>query len=554
MPIGKAKPAEMAMTHRSPWLTIIGIGEDGLVGLPAPARKALAQAHRIFGGARHLAMLGDIPAQTTPWPSPPEAAFDEILAHREVATVILATGDPFHFGIGSLMAARLAAGEYQVFPAPSAFALAAARMGWAQQHCQTLSLHGRPLAAIVPHLQPGARILALSWDGHTPERLAALLCARELGKARLTICENMGGAREKISVFLADEPPATAFDPLNTIALEIPDTPAPFIPRSAGLPDAFFEHDGQITKRDVRAITLSALAPLAGQTLWDIGAGSGSVAIEWLLSHPTCRAFAIEAQPARSARIARNAENLGVPQLQIITAKAPGALSGLPAPDAVFIGGGGTAPRLIETAMQALKPNGRLVINAVTLETQARLTQLLGTHGGQCLQIQIAHADPVGRFHGWRAAMPVMQWRWQKPAPKPSTAPAIAIGIGCRSDCTAQAIVDLVRAAMHSLTPSLAATRAALYTIASKSGHMALREAAASMGLDLHFLDTDALAAAMPNVKTRSARVQKLFGVAAIAEAAALAGAGPGAQLCVERIAANGVTCAIATLNPEAMP
>ncbi|MBV1701054.1 MAG: precorrin-6y C5,15-methyltransferase (decarboxylating) subunit CbiE [Hyphomicrobiales bacterium] len=542
------------MKPLTPWLTIIGIGEDGLGGLPPPAHAALAQAQRVFGGARHLAMLGDTPAQTTPWPSPIEAAFDEILRHRAVATVILATGDPFHFGIGSLIAARLAPGEYQVFPAPSAFALAAARMGWGQQHCQTLSLHGRPLAAIVPYLQPGARILALSWDGHTPEKLAALLCARGLGDARLTVCENMGGTREKISAFRASEPPGSAFDPLNTIALEIPDAPAPFIPRNPGLPDEFFEHDGQITKRDVRAITLGALAPLAGQTLWDIGAGSGSVAIEWLLCDPTCRAFAIEAQAARSARIARNAKHLGVPQLQIITAKAPDALSGLPTPDAIFIGGGGTAPGLIETAMQALRPNGRLVINAVTLETQARLTQLMGAHGGQCLLIQISHADPVGRFHGWRAAMPVMQWRWQKPAPKASTAPVIAIGIGCRGDCTAQAIVDLVRAAMHSLAPALAATPAALYTIASKAGQPALREAAASMGMDLHFLDTEALAAAMPGVKTRSSRVQKLFGVAAIAEAAALAGAGPGAQLCLERLAANGVTCAIATLQAGDKP
>ncbi len=398
------------------WLAVVGLGEDGLDGLSSAARRLLAQAAFVVGGRRHLALAGPLAAETLVWPSPIEHALDRIEAWRGKSVCVLASGDPFFFGVGTMLTRRFAPAEMIAVPAPSAFALAASRLGWSQQDCALLSLHGRPLEAIIPHLEPGARILALSWDDATPWKLAGLLTARGMGRSVLTVCEAMGGPRERVRAAHAQSFALDNVAALNTIALQvIADRDAKILPRAPGLPDDWFEHDGQITKRDVRAVTLSALAPRRGETLWDVGAGSGSIGIEWMLADPLNRAVAIEANPVRAARAARNALSLGVPALEVVTGRAPQAFRDLGTPDAIFIGGGASAPGAIEAAVAALPAGGRLVVNAVTLETQAVLVEERAKRGGDLVQIAVAHAEPVGRFTGWRAAMPVVQWRWMSP-------------------------------------------------------------------------------------------------------------------------------------------
>ncbi len=398
------------------WLAVVGLGEDGLDGLSSAARRLLAQAAFVVGGRRHLALAGPLAAETLVWPSPIEHALDRIEAWRGKSVCVLASGDPFFFGVGTMLTRRFAPAEMIAVPAPSAFALAASRLGWSQQDCALLSLHGRPLEAIIPHLEPGARILALSWDDATPWKLAGLLTARGMGRSVLTVCEAMGGPRERVRAAHAQSFALDNVAALNTIALDVvADREARVLPRAAGLPDEWFEHDGQISKRDIRAITLAALAPRRGELLWDVGAGSGSVAIEWMLADPANRAVAIEARHERAARIGRNALSLGVPALSVVTGAAPHAFGDLPQPDAVFIGGGSSAPEVVERAYDALRPGGRLVVNAVTLETQAACVGWRAHRGGELAQIATAYAEPVGRFTGWRAAMPVVQWRLTKP-------------------------------------------------------------------------------------------------------------------------------------------
>jgi precorrin-6Y C5,15-methyltransferase (decarboxylating) len=399
------------------WLSIVGIGEDGLDGLSPVARTLIAQAALVVGGRRHLALIGPAAkGETLAWPSPPGAAFPAIRARRGTPVCIVATGDPFFYGIGSLLAAEIPPDEMLCLPAASAFGLAAGRLGWPVQDCALVTVHGRALERIVPCLQPRARILALSWDESTPGKLAALLTASGLGQTRITVCEALGGPRERLRTAAAGAFSLDGIDPLNLVALEIGDAPGGrFIPRAAGLPDEWFEHDGQMTKRDIRAITLSALAPRQGELLWDIGAGSGSVGIEWMLASPSNATIAIERVPARAGRIARNAASLGVPDLRIVEGAAPEALRGLPTPHAIFIGGGATVPGTIDTAWATLATGGRLVVNSVTIETQAELIQRFRTLGGALKTIQIAHADPVGGFHGMRPSMPVTQWAITKP-------------------------------------------------------------------------------------------------------------------------------------------
>ena len=392
------------------WLTLIGLGEDGLAGLSPAASRALEQAPFIVGGARHLALLGSTKAKCMAWPSPLEAGVEAVLARRGQATCVLASGDPFHYGVGATLALHVAASEMCCLPAPSAFSLICARLGWAQQDCALLSLHGRPLERLAPHLQPGARILALTWDGETPRKVAQRLVALGMGRSRLIVCEVMGGPRERRVESIAAEFHGVV-DALNTLAIEVvADRGARIMPLASGLPDDLFEHDSQITKREVRAITLSTLAPRRGELLWDIGAGSGSISIEWMLRHPANRAIAIETRADRAARIGRNAIDLGVPDLRIVEGAAPAALAGLPTPDAIFIGGGGTDAGVLDAAFAALPEGGRLVVNAVTLETQGEIMRRHVAMGGSLTKIEIARADPVGPFHGWRAAMPVMQW------------------------------------------------------------------------------------------------------------------------------------------------
>jgi precorrin-6Y C5,15-methyltransferase (decarboxylating) len=301
-------------------------------------------------------------------------------------------------------------------PGASAFSLAASRLGWAVQDCALVTLHGRALERIIPHLQPHARILALSWDHTTPRRLADLLVRQGFGDTRITICEAMGGPREQLTTSTAENLTRTDINPLNLIALQLPAAHgARVIPLTPGLPDAWFEHDGQLTKQDIRAITLAALAPRKGELLWDIGAGSGSIGIEWMLTCPANRAVAIEHNPVRAARIARNAAALGVPDLSIVEQAAPAALHGLPPPDAVFIGGGATKEGTIDTAWNALHSGGRLVANGITLETATELSHRFRTLGGTLKTIQIAQADTIGGFHAMRPAMAVTQWAATKP-------------------------------------------------------------------------------------------------------------------------------------------
>jgi precorrin-6Y C5,15-methyltransferase (decarboxylating) len=399
------------------WLSIIGIGEDGLDGLSQAARALISQAALVAGGRRHLAMVQSITTgETLVWPSPPQAAFPALLARRDTQVCVVATGDPFFYGIGSLLAGAVPPEETICLPGASAFGLAASRLGWAVQDCALVTLHGRPLERLIPHLQPRARILALSWDHTTPSLLAELLRRHGLGDTRITVCEALGGPRERLRSANAAEFSLSDIATLNLIALELTESPSgKTIPLTAGLPDTWFEHDGQLTKQDIRAVTLAALAPRRGERLWDIGAGSGSIGIEWMLASPSNTAVAIERDAARAARIARNAAALGVPDLAIVQADAPAGLAGLPLPDAVFIGGGATVPGVIETAWSALRQGGRLVANAVTLETQAVLTRHFQALGGSLKTIQIAHADPVGRFTAMRPAMAVTQWAATKP-------------------------------------------------------------------------------------------------------------------------------------------
>lgn len=411
-------PETGALSRREsePWLSLVGIGEDGRNGLSRAAVTALDEAELVIGGARHLALVALVRAETLAWPSPIHDAFPALLARRGRKTCVLASGDPFHYGVGVQLAEIVPPAEMAVFPQASAFALACARLGWAQADCALVSLHGRALERIVPHLQPGARVLALSWDGTTPAKLAALLDERGFGRSRITVLEALGGPRERIRGTSATGFALDGIDPLNLIALElVADAAARVLPLACGLDDDWFAHDGQITKADIRAITLSGLSPRAGEMLWDIGAGSGSISLEWCLRHPRNRAIAFEEKPQRAARLAANRMALGALPVEIVDGAAPASLTGQPLPDAVFIGGGIGDAGLFEAAWAALRPGGRLVANVVTLEGESRLAALFQTHGGSLRRIGVSHLDRVGSLHGWRPAMPVTQWRVVKP-------------------------------------------------------------------------------------------------------------------------------------------
>jgi precorrin-6B C5,15-methyltransferase / cobalt-precorrin-6B C5,C15-methyltransferase len=420
MPGANEPFAETLSTHSAAsarWLSIVGIGEDGVDGLSAAARGLIGGADIVFGGRRHLALAAPlIRGAPRAWPSPFDGAADEVTRHRGRQVCVLASGDPFHYGIGSVLARHIDPREMIVLPAPSAFSLAAAQLGWSLPDTVLLSLHGRSLDLIRPHLQPGARILILTSDGESPAALAQLLAQSGFGQSRLTVLEALGGPRQRIRGTTDAEFGLGSVDALNTLAIEVVAAPhARILPRSAGIADDLFEHDGQITKREIRAIVLSSLAPRRGELLWDVGAGCGSVAIEWMLSDPTLRAIAIERRDDRGARIVRNAAACGVPGLQLITALAPAAFAELPAPDAIFIGGGASEPGMLDAAARALRAGGRLVVNAVTLETETLLLARHAALGGELLRLAISRAEPLGGKTAWRAAMPVTQWKWTKP-------------------------------------------------------------------------------------------------------------------------------------------
>lgn len=397
------------------WLSIVGIGEDGAEGLSPRARRLIEAAELVFGGRRHLRLAaGLIRGEARAWPSP--FTVEPVLAARGRRACVLASGDPFLHGVGATLARDVPPEAMEVVPAPSAFSLAAARLGWPLQEVVTLSLHGRPLDLIRPHLHPRTRLLVLTSDSGGPAALACLLVEAGFRSAWLTVLEALGGAGERLRTYAAEAFDASDVHPLNLVAIETGDAPGARIPAfTPGLDDALFEHDGQLTRREVRALTLSALAPRRGELLWDVGAGAGSVAIEWMLADPSLQAIAVEARADRAGRIARNAGQLGAPGLRVVTGEAPGALSDLPAPDAVFIGGGAGDPGVIDTALAALPASGRLVVNAVTLETEALLLARHAALGGSLLRVALSRAEPVGGMTGWRPAMPITQWVWHKP-------------------------------------------------------------------------------------------------------------------------------------------
>lgn len=408
----------MSLPARSqPWLTVVGVTEDGALG--TEAREALGGAAHVVGGERHLALAaGSIPerAERHAWPSPMLPFVDVVLGWRGAPTVILASGDPLLYGVGATFRARLPAEEMRVIPAVSAFQLACAAMLWPAAETTLITACGRPVESLAAELFDGARVILFSADGATPAAAARLLAAHGFGGSRVTVLERLGGAEAAAHVFAADAIGDRRFDALNTVAIElVAGREARVLSRIPGLPDGAFENDGQITRREIRALTLARLAPTPGALLWDVGAGSGSIGIEWMRAAPRARAIGLEPRADRAARARLNAARLGTPGLRIVEAAAPAGFEGLPAPDAVFLGGGATADGVMELAFDALKPGGRLVANAVTLETEARITAFWGVHGGDLTRLQIANADAVGRMTGWRPAMPVTQYALEKP-------------------------------------------------------------------------------------------------------------------------------------------
>ncbi|MBO6783087.1 MAG: precorrin-6y C5,15-methyltransferase (decarboxylating) subunit CbiE [Alphaproteobacteria bacterium] len=405
----------------SAWLHVVGLGADGVEGLAGPARSLVEHAELLVGGQRHLSMVRNDAAQKIVWEFPLDNIVSQIDAARDRRVVVLATGDPMSFGIGSTLTRHFAPEDMSILPAPGAFSLAAARLGWPLHACTCLTLHGRPLELLHFHLLPERRLLILSHDGSTPGRLADILRSAGFGPSILHVFENMGAADESVRHGIAQTWREDGIADLNTIGVEcLPGPDARYHPPVPGLPDDAFVHDGQMTKRVVRAVTVSALAPMPDRYLWDLGAGCGSVAIEWLraaqdVQGQGARATAVERDPDRAAMMAQNAARLGTPFLDIVTADISSTLADLDDPDAVFIGGGLADGDLVDTAWARLRPGGHMVANAVTLEGEQALFRAHNAHGGELSRIAVSHAEPVGRLTGWRSAMPVTQWQAVKP-------------------------------------------------------------------------------------------------------------------------------------------
>jgi precorrin-6B C5,15-methyltransferase / cobalt-precorrin-6B C5,C15-methyltransferase len=386
-----------------PWLTVIGIGEDGLAGLSEASRKALSQAEVVFGGERHLA-LADVGGRGRPWPVPFDAG--AVLDCRGRATVVLASGDPFWHGVGGVLAERLDRREWAAHPAPSTFSLAASRLGWRLESVTCLGLHAAPFESLVPHLAHGERIICLVRNGRAAIELAEWLTTHGWGGSQFWTLAALGGPCESITQQTADNYAGDPNAMLVAVAVEVRGSRG--LQRSSGVSDTLFIHDGQITKRPMRALALSMLAPRRGERLWDIGAGSGSISIEWALHGGL--AIAIEARSDRAANIGKNAEAFGLTRrITVIEGSAPGALSNLPMPEAVFIGGGFDAG-MFDSVWPRLSGGTRLVVHAVTLETESLLSQLHQRHGGELMRVEIAHAGELGRYRSWEPARPVVQW------------------------------------------------------------------------------------------------------------------------------------------------
>jgi precorrin-6Y C5,15-methyltransferase (decarboxylating) len=396
-------------------VTVVGVGADGWAGLTAQAQAVIGSADVVLGGPRQLGLVPVADGQLhQPWPSPLSAALPELLtgfAGRRV--VALASGDPMLSGIGTTLVDVLGAERITVIPHLSSVTLARCRLGWSAESTATVSVVGRDVHAVLRELAPGRRVLVLSSNQETPAALADLLVARGYGASRFVVLGELGSDRETVqqttaAQFCGDAPR------LNMVAVQC-DGPL-LAGWTSGLPDDAFDHDGQLTKRDLRAAALARLLPAPGQLLWDVGAGAGSVGIEWMRAHPTCRAVAVEADDQRAARITRNARTLGVPALHVVVGAAPEALSELAGPDAVFVGGGATRPGVVARCLDALGGGGRIVVHGVTVETEALLAAAYAEHGGELTRIHVEHAAPVGSFTGWTPSRAVTQWTFTKPA------------------------------------------------------------------------------------------------------------------------------------------
>jgi precorrin-6B C5,15-methyltransferase / cobalt-precorrin-6B C5,C15-methyltransferase len=394
------------------WLSVVGMGEDGLDGLTPAARAIVESAELLAGSERLLALVPEGPAERVAWPSPFDAMVARLEEWRGRRAVVLATGDPLNYGVGRKLLRHLTIDDIRFLPHVSAFSLAAARLGWSLPDVETVSLHGRSAAGIETAIAPDARILALTAGEDTVREVARRLVARGYGDSILTVLEHMGGPAERRASFPASNVPEATIADLATLAVACRAGPgAPLLPRIPGLPDDAYRHDGQITKREVRAITLAALAPYPGALLWDVGAGSGSVAIEWMRAARNARAIAFERHAGRLALIAENAVDLGTPSLDIVAGDFLDTHAGHPPPDAVFLGGGVSDARLFEAAWAALKSGGHFVANAVTLDGEARLGALNAAYGGELVRIEVAYAEPVGQHMTMRPRLGVTQWR-----------------------------------------------------------------------------------------------------------------------------------------------
>lgn len=394
------------------WLHIIGIGEDGLDGLSPKARSLVNGAEVIIGGDRHHALAENTAAQRIAWPSPFDAMIDVIRAQKGKRVVVLVTGDPLWYSVGARILKSINREEVQFHPQLSAFQWAAARMGWSLADVETLTVHGRAVEQIVPCFAPRARLLVLTKDRTSVTDIAALLRARGYARSSLTALAALGGPDEQ----RIDMTAMTAHEEVpdfHTLAVECVASADAQILSRTGLPDDAFVHDGKMTKRTARALALAKLVPLRGQLLWDIGCGCGSITIEWMRGAPEAKAIGFEPKADRRAMATQNAMTLGTPKIQLIDGTAPACLAGQPAPDAVFIGGG-LEMETVDIAVNALKPFGRLVAHAVTLESEAVLLAAFDEHGGELQRIAVETAAPVGPFHGWKPSMPVTQWFWEK--------------------------------------------------------------------------------------------------------------------------------------------
>jgi precorrin-6B C5,15-methyltransferase / cobalt-precorrin-6B C5,C15-methyltransferase len=397
------------MGMSAPWLHIIGIGEDGLDGLTPATRAVVEAAEVIVGGDRHHVLAAAMAAQRVAWPSPFDALISTLLGFKGKRVVVLATGDPLWFSVGARIGRAIDPAEITYHPQVGAFQLAAARMGWSMADLETLTVHGRPVEQMIAFIQPMQRLLILTTGAQTPAQIAGFLTKLGYGNSRMTVLAAMGGPDEARFDGLAQSW-AHIVPAFNTLAVECIAAPdAALMPRVPGLADDLFQHDGTMTKQEVRAATLAKLMPMRGALLWDVGCGCGSVAVEWMRGARYARAVGIEPKAERRVFAAANALALGAPGLQIIDGEAPDALAGLDAPDAIFIGGG-LSREVFAACWDALRPLGRLVVNAVTLESEAVLLALHAEYGGDLVKIAVSRVVPIGRLHGWRPLMPVTQW------------------------------------------------------------------------------------------------------------------------------------------------